>query len=86
MVAIAKVLNLHLNDLDVDSDFVYTDLDEEVWMEPTLGTEISSGCCLKLRNNLCGPKQAPRNWFQHIKEFIVSLGFKQTVLDKCLYI
>ena len=30
MVALAKVLNLHLHQLDVDSVFLYADLDEDI--------------------------------------------------------
>ena len=86
MVALAKVLKLHLHQLDVDSAFLYADLDEDIWMEPTPDMDIESGYCLKLRKSLYGLKQAPRNWFQHIKEFIIGLGFKQTVLDNCLYV
>ena len=84
MVVLAKVLKLHLHQLDVDSAFLYADLDEDIWMQPTPNMNIQSGYCLKLRKCLYDLKQAPRNWFQHIREFIIGLGFKQTLLDNCL--
>ena len=35
MMALAHVLQLHVHQLDVDSAFLYADLDEEIWMAPT---------------------------------------------------
>ena len=86
MVALAKVLKLHLHQLDVDSAFQYANLDEDIWMQPTPNMDIQSGYCLKLQKNLYGLKQAPRNWFHHIREFIMGLGFIRRVLDNCLYV
>ena len=40
MVALAKVLKLHLHQLDVDSVFLYADLDEDIWMQPTPDIDI----------------------------------------------
>ena len=52
---------------------------------PDIYISIPKGYCIKLLKSLYGLKQAPRNWNLHIKEFIISLGFRQTILDKCLY-
>ena len=77
MIAPAKVLKLHLHQLDVDCLFVYTDLDEDIWMKPTPDMNVKNGYCLKLQKSLYRLKQALRNWFQNIKVFIIGLGFKQ---------
>ena len=34
MMALAHVLQLHLHRLDVDSAFLYADVDEEIWTAP----------------------------------------------------
>ena len=86
MVALAHVMGLRLHQLDVDSAFLYADLEEEIFMKPTPDMDIPHGYCLKLLKSLYGLKQAPRNWNLHIKEFILSLGFRQTILDNCLYV
>ena len=31
-------------------------------------------------------KQAPRNWNKNIVEYITSIGFKQCILDNCLFV
>jgi hypothetical protein len=86
MLALTKSMNLHLHQLDVDSAFPYADLEEDVYMTPPPGMDISEGYCLKLLKSLYGLKQAPRNWNKNIVEQIKSLGFKQCVLDNCLFV
>ena len=46
MVALAKFLELHLHQLDVDSAL------EIIQMEPTLDIDIERGYCLKLQKSL----------------------------------
>ena len=86
MLALAKVLNLQIHQLDVDSAFLYADLKEDVYMTPPPGTNIPNGYCLKLLMSLYGLKQAPRNWNKNIVEHIKSMGFKQSILDNCLFV
>ena len=86
VLALTKAYNLHLHQLDVDSAFPYADLEEDVYMTPPPGMDISEGYCLKLLKSLYGLKQAPRNWNKNIVEHIKSLGFKQCVLDNCLFV
>ena len=81
-----KAYNLHLHQLDVDSAFLYADLDEDVYLTPPSGMEICEGFCLKLLKSLYGLKQAPRNWNKNIVNHIKSLGFKQCVADNCLFV
>jgi hypothetical protein len=86
MLALTQAYKLHLHQLDVDSAFLYADLDEEVFMTPPPGMELEEEFCLKLLKSLYGLKQAPRNWNKNIVEHIKSLGFKQCVLDNCLFV
>ena len=86
MLALSKVLDLKIHQLDVDSAFLYADLDENVFVKPPPGMSIKAGYCLKLLKSLYGLKQAPRNWNKQIVEHIKSMGFKQCVLDNCLFV
>ena len=65
---------------------MYADLDEDVFVKPPSGMKIQSGYCLKLLKSLYGLKQAPRNWNKNIVDHIKSIGFKQCVLDNCLFV
>ena len=86
MLALTKAKKLHLHQLDVDSAFPYADLEEDVFMTPPPGMEVDEGFCLKLLKSLYGLKQAPRNWHKLVVEHIKSIGFKQCVLDNCLFV
>ena len=78
MLALTKVLNLHIHQLDVDSAFLYADLQENVFMKPPPGMDMPK--------NLYGLKQAPRNRNKNIVDYIKSIGFKQCILDNCLFV
>jgi hypothetical protein len=54
MLALTQAYKLHLHQLDVDSAFLYADLDEEVFMTPPPGMELEEGFCLKLLKSLYG--------------------------------
>ena len=86
MLALSQVLKLKIHQLDVDSAFPYADLEEEVFMSPPPGMDIPEGFCLKLNKSLYGLKQVPRNWNKNIVEYIKSIGFKQSILDNCLFV
>ncbi len=86
MLALSKVLNLEIHQLDVDSAFLYADLQEDVYMKPPPGMDLKSGYCLKLFKSLYELKQAPRDWNKNIVDHIKSIGFAQSVLDNCLFV
>jgi len=41
---------------------------------------------IQLRRNLYGCKQAARNWFKHLTQGLLWEGFKQSVVDPCLFL
>ena len=55
-------------------------------MTPPPGKDLQEGYCLKLDKSLYGLKQAPPNWNKNIVEYIKSIGFKQCILDNCLFV
>ncbi len=65
-----------MHQLDVDSAFLYADLEEDVFMKPPPGIDLKSGYCLNfLKSPLYGLKQAPRNWNKNIIGHIKSISF-----------
>jgi hypothetical protein len=72
-------------DPDVDHDTLFMELPEG-WPKqgPNGGPEEVR--VVRLQKALCGLKQAPHLWYQHINAFLLSLGFIQSEADPNLYI
>lgn len=78
--------NHELFQMDVPSAFLWADVEEDIFMELPEGyREGKEGLVCKLKKSLYGLKQAPRNWYLLVSKYIISLGFKATVSDPCLF-
>lgn len=71
--------------LDVKTAFLHGDLQEDVYMKIPEGVEASERMACKLNKSLYGLKQAPRCWNTKFNNFLLSLGFKRSKRDYCLY-
>jgi len=40
----------------------------------------------KLKKSICGLKQASRQWYLKFDDTIVSFGFKENIIDRCIYL
>ncbi|KAH9118753.1 hypothetical protein AeMF1_008245, partial [Aphanomyces euteiches] len=77
--------------MDVNTAFLNSDLDEDIYMEIPMGLNDHknpglSKPVLKLKKSLYGLKQAPRLWNQTIDGFMLSIGFVKSKADHCIYI
>lgn len=83
-LALAAGRDMEIKQFDVPSAFVRAGLDEEVYMEMPEGYEQRGMVC-HLQKSLYGLKQSPRNWYRLLSSFILTLGWKATVSDPCLF-
>ena len=83
-MSIAGVNNYHVKQFDIKTAFLNGDIEEEIYMKQPPGFEKGNDAC-KLRNGLYGLKQAARAWNKIYHEAVISFGFKQSEVDKCLY-
>jgi hypothetical protein len=75
-----------LHQMDVPTAFLWADVEEDIFMELPEGyREGKEGFVCHLNKSLYGLKQAPRNWYLLVSKFIISIGFKATVSDPCLF-
>jgi len=77
-----------IHQMDVNTAFLYSSLDETVYVEQPEGFAVPGKedyVCL-LRKALYGLKQSPRAWFHLIAEVLVDFDFKQSESDPCIWI
>ena len=84
-LAICATEGLSIHQMDVKNAFINAPLTEDVYVRPHPEMKIPDGYCLKLLKSLYGLRQAPRNWNQHMHQFILSLTFIQCSEDHCVY-
>lgn len=87
LFALTAEMNLKMKHLDVDTAFLYGELDEEVYLEQPQGfrdKDQKEKVCL-LQKSLYGLKQAPRAWNKKLDETLSKLGFNKTPSEPCVY-
>ena len=80
---------MKLKQLDVKTAYFNTEIDEEIFVQHTLGFEVlkdGENLICKFKKSLYGLKQSGRNWFFTLRDFLTSIGFKGSKSDPCLFL
>jgi hypothetical protein len=85
LLAITAFYGLEILQMDVITAFLNGGLSETIYMDLPEGYEQVGVICRLLRS-LYGLKQSPRQWYQRLDSYLISLGFRRSVADPCLYI
>ncbi|XP_016199805.1 uncharacterized protein LOC107640820 [Arachis ipaensis] len=85
ILALAAVKRCHLKQIDVNTTFLHSELDEEVYMKPPEGLAIAPGQACKLEKSLYGLKQASRQWNFKLKSVLIELGYNQCKSDYSMF-
>jgi len=101
MLILSSILGLHSRQVDYMQAFPQAELQDPVFLCIPQGWHAdSSGKLtpqpdprhkdtshyLKLKRNLYGIKQAAHNWFNHLRDGLLRLGFCQSQADCCLFL
>jgi hypothetical protein len=78
--------DMELHQLDVKTAFLNADLDRDVYAYPAQGSGVPRDKVLLLKRAVYGLRQAPRAWFERLKEHLVSFGFEPSSADPSLYV
>ena len=71
---------------DFQNAFVQSDLESPIWIHIPRGfTSRQPNTCLKLKKSLYCLVNAPRLWYDHLLEFLLTDGFTQSKPDKCFF-
>ena len=87
LLLIAKMIyELSAKIVDVESEFLYGDLDEEIFLNCPKGMpRTTDQDALKLQKCIYGLVQAARQYHKKMVEVLKSIGFEGGDVDPCLY-
>ncbi|CAG7717892.1 unnamed protein product, partial [Allacma fusca] len=87
VLVLAQINGWEIEQLDVDSAFLNGTVKSEVYVEQPKGFKKREGKKVyRLWKALYGLRESPRCWFQHLDEYLKSLGFRNFETEKCVYI
>ena len=74
--------------MDVKTAFLNGNLDEDIYMEQPEGftKKGNERLVCKLKKSIYGLKQASRQWYIKFNNTITSFGFKENIVDQCIYL
>lgn len=88
VLSVAVSYDWPLRQLDVNNAFLQGTLHDEVFMAQPPGfidKDNPTAVC-KLRKAIYGLKQAPRAWYNELRNFLLQLGFSNSLADSSLFI
>jgi hypothetical protein len=96
-LALKLLLGLQSEQFDIETAFLYGDLEEDIWMEFPEGYSRylaetgrkdfnNDDYCLELKKAIYGLVQAARQWWKKFKEVMAKFHFYPSAADPCLFI
>ena len=87
IMVIVVHFDLELHSMDVRTIFLNEDLVEDVYMSQPIGLEEvgKENMVCKLQKSIYGLKYAFRQWYLKFDEVVTSNGFKENIVDQCIY-
>jgi hypothetical protein len=86
LMAKVAVEDLELHQFDVKTAFFNGELEDEIYMKPPEGLQVSPGKVCRLVKSLYGLRQAPRAWHTKLKEQLSKMRFLASQPDAALFI
>ena len=79
--------NLHLEQLDVKTAFLYGDLEKDIYMHQLEGFIVQGkeNLFCRLTKSLYGLKQGPRQWYKKFDSFMGKSRYTRSEEDHCCY-
>jgi transposase InsO family protein len=84
LFAIAAALGWHVHQMDVETAFLNSELQEEIYVHAPEGY-AHHGKILKLLRAVYGLKQAPRYWYKKFRAWLIDVGFTVVPQDECVF-
>ena len=84
-LALAVSRSFEVHHLDIGTAFLNGLLKEEVYIKQPPGFEVDDVRACRLHKALYGLRQASHAWNERLTAFMLEHGFKQSILDPCLF-
>ena len=87
IMALVAQYDLELHQMDVKTAFLNGDIEEEIYMDQPEGFSMDGKdhMVCKLKKSIYGLKQASRQWYLKFNDTIISFGFQENIVDRCIY-
>jgi hypothetical protein len=85
-LAIVAGEDLECRQYDIKNAFTESELQEKIYLSKPDGIPVRDGYALRTLRSLYGLKQSARDWNLLAKKFLISIGFRQSLAEPCLYI
>jgi hypothetical protein len=88
LLTLSLLLRLQSRSIDFTLAFTQAPIDVPTYLDLPMGFSVdgdSSEFVLELKKTLYGLRQAGLNWFDTLREHLLSTGFHQSALDPCCY-
>ena len=86
-LTLAMIKNWKARSVDFVLAYPQADLNKDIYMRIPKGFSVSApgDYLLKLKKNVYGLKDAGRTWHEHLKKGLLDRGFKQGIVDPCVF-
>ena len=85
-LAMVTYKDLECWQFDIKNAFTESMLKEDIFLAPPEGVKVARSKVLKALRSLYGLKQAGRDWNLLLRDFLKSIGFRQSLADPCLFV
>ena len=87
IMALVAHFDLKLHQIDVETTFLNSDLEEEVYMKQPIGFSLSASdhSVCKLNKSIYSLKQVSCQWYLKFHKVITSFSLEENVMDHCIY-
>jgi hypothetical protein len=86
LFAIAAALDLEIEQIDIKTAFLYSNVQEDIFVEQPHGLRDNSGRVCKLNKVLYSLKQSPQIWYKTFLQFLHKAGFTPLDTDHSVFV
>ena len=86
LFAIAAALDLEIEQMDVKTAFLYSNIQEDIFVEQLYSLGDNSGWVCKLNKALYSLKQSPQVWYKTLLQFLHEASFTPLNADHLVFV